>query len=175
MVQMNLSRNGGCLNMDDIIAVVLAAGKGTRMKTKKAKVVHKIYGKEMITRVVEVALKAGIKDILTVIGYKKEEVEDVLGDSVNYVYQDELLGTGHTVIKAIPYLKEKKGKVVILYGDVPIVRPETLQKLIAKSIKEKEYATILTAIVNEPTGYGRIIRDDVRSYKGHCRGERCKL
>jgi len=73
-----------------------------------------------------------------------------LGNSVTYAYQDELLGTGHTTMQAIPYLKDKKGKVIILYGDVPIVRPETLQKLIAKSIKEKEQATVLTAIVDNP-------------------------
>ena len=153
--------------MEDIIAVVLAAGKGTRMKTNKAKVVHKIYGKEMVKRVVQTAYKAGMHDVVTVVGHKREDVEEVLGDSVTYVYQDELLGTGHTVMQAIPYLEEKKGKVVILYGDVPIVRAETLQKLIAKSIKEKEYATVLTAITQNPTGYGRIIRDDVRSCKSN--------
>ncbi len=74
----------------------------------------------------------------------------MLGDSVTYAYQEELLGTGHTTMQAIPYLKDKKGKVVILYGDVPIVRPETIQKLIAKSIKEKEHATVLTAMVPNP-------------------------
>lgn len=151
--------------MEDIIAVVLAAGKGTRMKTNKAKVVHKIFGKEMIRRVVETAYKAGIDDIVTVAGHKREDVEAVLGDSVTYVYQDELLGTGHTVMQAIPYLKDKKGKVIILYGDVPIVRPDTLQKLIAKSVEEKSYGAVLTALVGNPRGYGRIIRDDVGHIK----------
>lgn len=145
--------------MEDVIAVVMAAGKGTRMKTNKSKVVHKIYGKELVTRVVESAYKAGIKDILTVVGHKREEVQKVLGDSVKYAYQDELLGTGHTAIQAIPYLKGKKGKVVILYGDVPLIRPETIKKLITKSILDREYATILTAIYDNPTGYGRVIRD----------------
>ena len=152
--------------MEDMIAVVLAAGKGTRMKTEKAKVVHKIYGKEMIKRVVETAFRAGINDIVTVTGHKREDVEKVLGNSVAYVHQDELLGTGHSAKQAIPYLKDKKGKVVILYGDAPIVRPETLQKLIAKSIKNKEHATVLTAMVGCPTGYGRIIRDDIGHVKG---------
>lgn len=146
--------------MEDMIAVVLAAGKGTRMKTEKAKVVHKVYGKEMIKRVVETAAKAGINDIVTVVGHKREDVEKVLGSTVTYVYQEELLGTGHTTMQAIPYLKNKQGKVIILYGDVPIVRPETLEKLIAKSIECKEHATVLTAIVPNPTGYGRIIRDN---------------
>lgn len=145
--------------MENVIAIVMAAGKGTRMKTNKAKVVHKIYGKELVKRVVETAYKSGIKDIITVVGHKKEEVERVLGDSVQYAYQDELLGTGHTAMQAIPYLKGKKGKVVILYGDVPIIRPETIKKLIRKSIVDREYATILTAIYDNPTGYGRVIRD----------------
>lgn len=145
--------------MEDIVAVVLAAGKGTRMKTNKAKVVHKIYGKELVVRVVESVYKACINDILTVVGHKREEVQKVLGDCVNYAYQEELLGTGHTVMQAIPYLKGKKGKVVVLYGDVPLIRPETIKKLIKKSIVNKEYATILTAIYENPTGYGRVIRD----------------
>ena len=145
--------------MEETIAVVLAAGKGTRMKTNKSKVVHKIYGKELVVRVVESAYKAGISDVLTVVGHKREEVEKVLGDSVKYAYQEELLGTGHTVIQAIPFLKGKKGKVVILYGDVPLIRAETIKKLIKKSIADKEYATMLTAIYDNPKGYGRVIRD----------------
>ena len=145
--------------MENIIAIVMAAGKGTRMKTNKSKVVHKIYGKELIARVVETVQKSGINDIIAVVGHKRDDVQNVLGDSVKYAYQEELLGTGHTAMQAIPYLKGKKGKVVVLYGDVPLVRPETIKKLIAKSIAEKESATILTALYNNPTGYGRVVRD----------------
>ena len=145
--------------MEDVIGIILAAGKGTRMKTNKAKVVHKIYGKEMILRVVETAFKAGISEVITVLGHKREQVKEVLGDSVKYAYQEELLGTGHTVMQAIPYLKGRKGKVVVLSGDVPIIRPETIKKLINKSIEDKEYATILTAIYDNPSDLGRIIRD----------------
>ena len=146
--------------MEDIIAVVLAAGKGTRMKSNKSKLVHKIYGKELVTRVVETAKKAEVHDVITVVGYLKEQVQLVLGDSVKYAYQEEMLGTGHAVLQAEKYLKDKKGKVVILNGDVPILRPETLKNLIEKSIKNKEYATLLTAIYDNPKGYGRIIRDE---------------
>ena len=144
----------------DIVAVVLAAGKGTRMKSNKSKLVHKIYGKELVKRVVETAEKSDIKDIIAVVGYKKEEIQKVLGDTVKYAYQEEMLGTGHAVLQAEEYLEGRKGKVVVLNGDVPIIRPETIKKLIEKSIKNKEYATVLTAIYNNPTGYGRIIRDD---------------
>ena len=145
--------------MEDVIGVIMAAGKGTRMKTEKAKCVHKLYGKEMVKRVVETARNAGINEIITVVGHKREQVEEVLKDSVKYAYQDELLGTGETVKKAIPLLQNQKGKVVVLTGDAPILRPSTLRNLIEKSIKDKEYATILTAIYENPTGYGRIVRD----------------
>ena len=144
----------------DIVAVILAAGKGTRMKSNKSKLVHKIYDKELVKRVVELAKKVGTDEIITVVGYMKEQVQDVLKDEVKYAYQEELLGTGHAVMQAAEYLKGKKGKVVILYGDVPILRPETLENLILKSFKNKEYATLLTAIYENPTGYGRIIRDE---------------
>ena len=143
----------------DLMAIVLAAGKGTRMKSEKSKLVHKIYGKELVKRVVEVAQKSGVEDIVTVVGYKREQVQLVLGDTVKYAYQEEMLGTGHAVMQAEEYLKDKHGKVVVLNGDVPILRPETIKKFIQKSIKHKECATVLTAIYNNPTGYGRIVRD----------------
>ena len=145
---------------NNIMAIVMAAGKGTRMKSKKSKLVQKIYGKEIVKRAVENAEKAGVKDIVAVVGYQKEEVMSVLGDSVKYAFQEEMLGTGHAVIQAKEYLKGKKGKVLVLNGDVPLLRPETLNKLIEKSIENKEYATLLTAIYDNPTGYGRIIRDE---------------
>ena len=144
---------------NSVVAIVLAAGKGTRMKSDKSKLVHKIYGKELVKRVVETAQKSGVDEIITVVGYKKEQVQLVLGDSVKYAYQDEMLGTGHAVLQAENYLKDKSGKVVVLCGDVPILRTETVKNLIEKSIQNKEYATVLTAIYNNPTGYGRIVRD----------------
>ena len=151
---------------EEVIAVVMAAGKGTRMKSNKSKLVHQIYGKELVTRVVEIAKKAEVNDIIAVVGYKKEQVQAVLGDSVKYAYQEEMLGTGHAVMQAVKYLEGRKGKVVVLNGDVPILRPETLKNLIQKSIKNKEYATLLTAIYDNPTGYGRIIRDEGGNVRG---------
>ena len=151
---------------NEVIAVVLAAGKGTRMKSNKSKLVHKIYGKELVTRVVEVAKKADVNEIIAVVGYKKEQVEEVLGDSVKYAYQEEMLGTGHAIMQTTKFLEGRKGKVVVLNGDVPILRPETLKNLIQKSINNKEYATLLTAIYDNPTGYGRILRDEGGNIKG---------
>lgn len=150
----------------DVIALVLAAGKGTRMKSDKSKLVHKIYGKELVRRVVETAQKSGVDEVVTVVGYKKEQVQLVLGDTVKYAYQEEMLGTGHAVLQAEEYLKDKHGKVVVLNGDVPILRPETVRNLIKKSIDNKEYATVLTAIYSNPTGYGRIVRDVGGNIKG---------
>ncbi len=147
-------------NEEYVITIIMAAGKGTRMKSNKSKLVHKIYGKELVKRVAELAYKIGSDDVVAVVGHMREQVQEVLGDSVKYAYQDELLGTGHAVMQAAPFLEGKKGKVVVLYGDVPIIRPETLKKLIEKSVTSKEYATLLTAIYENPTGYGRIIRDE---------------
>lgn len=152
--------------MQDVVAVVLAAGKGTRMKSDKSKLVHKIYGKEIVLRSVENAQKAGINEIIAVVGHLKEQVQEVLKDRVKYVYQEEMLGTGHAVMQAKEFLQGKKGKVVVLNGDVPILRPETIRNLIEKSTANKEYATLLTAIYDNPFGYGRIIRDEGGNVEG---------
>lgn len=147
-------------SMQDIVAIVLAAGKGTRMKSKNSKLVQKIYGKEIIKRAVENAQNAEVKDIIAVVGYMKEQVQAVLGDRVTYVMQEEMLGTAHAVMQAVPYLKGKKGKVLILNGDHPIIRPETLKRLIDESTENKEYATALTIYYDKPNMYGKIIRDE---------------
>ncbi len=153
-------------NNEYVMTLIMAAGKGTRMNSNKSKLVHKIYDKELVRRVVDLAKKIGSDEVVAVVGHLKEQVQEVLGDEVNYAFQEELLGTGHAVMQAKPFLEGKKGKVVILYGDVPIIRPETLKNLISKSIKNKEYATLLTAIYENPTGYGRIIRDEGGNIKG---------
>ena len=111
----------------NVVTVIMAAGKGTRMKSEKSKLVHKIYDKELVKRVAEVAKEIGSDQVVAVVGYLREQVEAVLGDSVEYAYQEELLGTGHAVMQATKYLEGKKGKVVILYGDVPIIRETTLK------------------------------------------------
>ncbi len=144
----------------DVYTIIIAAGKGTRMKSKNSKLVQKIYDKELVKRVRDLAVEIGSKKIITVVGHMKEQVKEVLGDTVDFVEQEELLGTGHAVMQAAPLLKNKKGKVVILYGDVPIIRAETIKLLIEKSEESKEAATVLTAVYENPTGYGRIIRDE---------------
>lgn len=145
--------------MQEVVAIVMAAGKGTRMKSKKSKLVHKIYGKEIIRRAVENVKRAGIEEVITVVGYQKEQIQEVLGDSVKYAIQDEQLGTGHAVIKASKLLEGKSGKVLILNGDHPIMRPETLRNLVEESNKRGESATILTMVHDQMIPYGKIIHD----------------
>lgn len=145
--------------MEDTIAIVMAAGKGTRMKSKKSKLVHKIYGKEIIKRTVENAKRAGIDNVITVVGYQKEQIQEVLGNEVTYVVQEETLGTGHAVMQTKELLKGKKGKVLVLNGDHPIMRPETLKNLIEESNRRKEYGTVLTMYHEEMIPYGKVIHD----------------
>lgn len=145
--------------MQEVVAIVMAAGKGTRMKSKKSKLVHKIYGKEIIRRAVENVKRAGVKEVITVVGYQKEQIQEVLGDSVKYAIQEEQLGTGHAVMQAAKLLEGKKGKVLILNGDHPIMRPETLKKLVDVSNERGESATILTMVHDDILPYGKIIHD----------------
>lgn len=146
--------------MEEVLSITLAAGDGKRMNSNKSKMVHEIYGKSLVQRAVENVKKAGITDNIVIVGNKAEEVKKVLGDRVKYAYQKERLGTGHAVLQAREYLENKKGKVIIVNGDVPILKPGTIKELIKKSIENKEYATVLTAIYDAPSGYGRIVRDE---------------
>lgn len=145
--------------MQEVIAIVMAAGKGTRMKSKKSKLVHKIYGKEIIKRAVENVKRAGVEKVITVVGYQKEQIEEVLGDSVLYAVQEDALGTGHAVIQASQLLDGRKGKVLVLNGDHPIMRPETLRNLVEESDRRQEYATILTMVHDKMIPYGKVIHD----------------
>ena len=145
--------------MENVIALILAAGKGTRMKSHKTKMVHKIFDKELVKRVVDTTLESGINDIVVIAGYQKELVEEAIGDKVKYAYQEEMLGTSHAVMQARDYLENKNGKVIILCGDVPLISKETIINMVNQCQQNNEYATVLTANYDNPSGYGRIIRD----------------
>ena len=145
----------------DKIAIIMAAGNSEAMNSKKSKLVHKLYGKELVSRVVEVAEKNDCDEIITVVGEQKEQIIDVLKDRTKYVVQEELLGTGHAMMQVVPELESKSGQVIVLYGDVPIIRKETVEKLIDRNRNEREAVTLLTAISDNPTGYGRIVRNEV--------------
>lgn len=138
--------------------LILAAGLGKRMKSKYPKVVHPILGKPMITWVVETAKSFGKVGI--VLGHKAELVKQVLPEDVEIFIQNEQLGTGHAVMCAKDFIDENDD-LLILYGDVPFISKDTLNKLIDEHKNKNNEVTILTAIIDDPSGYGRIVRDEM--------------
>lgn len=144
--------------MENVIGLIMAAGTDDRMKSKKSKLAQELYGKAVIKRVVDSMKKAGIQDIAVIVGENRNEIEGILKNDVTYLEQKGCLGTGHAIMQAASYLEQKNGKVVIANGNIPLITSETIQELIEKSKRENEVATILTGIISEPTGYGRIIR-----------------
>lgn len=146
--------------MTDIRAVVLAAGKGTRMNSEEPKCAHYIIDKTMIEYVIDSLNGAKIFDIITVVGYKREVIQNILKDRSKYVIQEEQLGTAHAVLMAEQLLKDKDGNTLIAIGDMPFVSKSTYSNLIAAHIQEKADLTILTTEHPNPYGYGRIIRNE---------------
>lgn len=145
--------------MSDLLAVILAAGKGTRMKSTLPKVLHKIGGKPMVQHVIDAADVAGAKKKVVVVGFGAECVEGTLGKQAEFVVQAEQLGTGHAVMQAAEFLKDFDGTVMVLCGDTPLLRGKTLEKLFTEHKAAGASATVLTAHMPNPTGYGRVIRD----------------
>lgn len=146
--------------MTRVKAVILAAGKGTRMKSELPKVIHKALGKEMVKYSIEAAMEAGAaeQDICLVVGHKAELVKEAVGNQVSYVLQEEQLGTGHAVLCAKDFIGEE-GLTMVLCGDTPLITGNTLKKLVEAHEAEGNAITVLTAKVDDPTGYGRIIKD----------------
>jgi bifunctional UDP-N-acetylglucosamine pyrophosphorylase / glucosamine-1-phosphate N-acetyltransferase len=151
----------------DIHIVILAAGKGTRMKSNLPKVLHEISGLSLIARVLRTA--AGLKPASTtvVVGHGAEQVKAALGDSagIDFVAQEQQLGTGHALLQARPLLEGRKGTVVLLSGDVPLLTVNSLQALLAEHTESAAAATVITANVARPFGYGRIVRTNGRITK----------
>ncbi len=153
-------------------AIILAAGKGTRMKSEKPKVVHQVLFKPMVYYSIEAAINAGCEKVCVVVGYKSDEVkksveetykslgqENRLLEHVSYAIQVEQLGTGHAVACAGDFIGEE-GDVIVLCGDTPLVTADTLSGAVANHISEGNGVTVISAILDDPFGYGRIIRDD---------------
>ncbi|PTS82430.1 bifunctional N-acetylglucosamine-1-phosphate uridyltransferase/glucosamine-1-phosphate acetyltransferase [Pseudomonas sp. HMWF032] len=137
--------------------VILAAGQGTRMRSALPKVLHPIAGKPMLGHVIDTARLLKPQGIHVVIGHGAERVRERLAaDDLNFVLQSEQLGTGHAVAQALPALSAER--VLILYGDVPLIEVETLQRLL-QQVSEQQLG-LLTVNLNDPTGYGRIVRDE---------------
>lgn len=140
------------------LTLVLAAGMGTRMKSKMPKVLHKVCGKPLCKWVIDAAKEAGSDEVCAVIGHGADELRKELGDICSYAVQAEQKGTGHAVKMAEEFIK-KAQTVVILCGDTPLVRAETIKQAVEYHDKNGEQATVLTAILPDSTGYGRIVRD----------------
>ncbi|SEP06171.1 bifunctional UDP-N-acetylglucosamine diphosphorylase/glucosamine-1-phosphate N-acetyltransferase GlmU [Paenibacillus sp. OV219] len=143
-----------------VMAVVLAAGQGKRMKSKLYKVLHPVCGKPMVGHVLQTVKDANCERTVVVVGHGAETVQSYLGDGAEFVLQAQQLGTGHAVQMAEPLLGEEAGTTVILYGDTPLVTSGTIQSLLDIHTKNEAAATVLTAVVPNPQGLGRIIRDE---------------
>ena len=141
-------------------SVILAAGMGTRMKSKMPKVLHTVCGKPLSKWVIDASKAAGADKVCAVVGHKAETVKEVLGDVCEFALQAEQKGTGHAVMQAIDVIKNSKGEVVILNGDTPLITAETINKAIEYHKNNDNQATVITAILDDATGYGRIVRDN---------------
>lgn len=141
-------------------AVILAAGQGSRMKSKKYKVLHEILGKSMVEHVLTHVEKLNPEVIVTVVGCGAEQVKEKLGSRTVYALQEEQLGTGHAVLTAEPFLGDKEGTTLVICGDTPLITGETIDALFKEHETSGAKATILTAHADNPYAYGRIIRNE---------------
>ncbi|OPX84508.1 MAG: Bifunctional protein GlmU [Pelotomaculum sp. PtaB.Bin104] len=143
----------------DLAAVILAAGKGTRMNSKLPKVLHPVCGSPMLSYVIDAVTGAGVNQVVVVAGYAAELVSRAVEGKAEVVIQAEQLGTAHALIQAEPCLKNFSGSLLVLCGDTPLIEAGTLAKLVDQHQSAGVAATVLTAEVADPTGYGRVIRD----------------
>ncbi|MGF7437848.1 bifunctional UDP-N-acetylglucosamine diphosphorylase/glucosamine-1-phosphate N-acetyltransferase GlmU [Lentilactobacillus senioris] len=141
--------------------IILAAGKGTRMKSKLYKVLHRLCGKSMVDHVLTQVEKTNMDNVVTIVGYGAEAVEEELGDRTKYVVQKEQLGTGHAVLQAEDLLADLDGTTMVVSGDTPLFTAQTFENLFKYHEDKQAKATILTSKAPDPTGYGRIIRNEL--------------
>lgn len=149
-------------------AVILAGGEGKRMKSDIPKPMNEVLAKPMLRWVIDAVRDAGVKDICVVTGFKKEVTEDylkILPFPVETVYQSERLGTGHAVMMAEEFLRRKGGDVVILCGDAPFMDADTIRDAYKQHDSDDCSATVISAMLDDPTGYGRIVRNPDSSLK----------
>jgi bifunctional UDP-N-acetylglucosamine pyrophosphorylase/glucosamine-1-phosphate N-acetyltransferase len=149
---------GEVSKLSKINAIILAAGGGTRMKSNKPKVIHEILKKPLVTYVIESAKEAGVEEVCVVVGHQSDVVKKAIIDDVVYAEQLELLGTGHAVMQADHYI-QTTGKTLVLFGDTPLITSKTLKDMILYSKETQSDVVVLSTLVDNPTGYGRIIRD----------------
>ena len=143
----------------EIRAVVLAAGQGTRMKSTLPKVLHPILGKPLVWYSLEAARQATGTKPVVVVGHGAEKVREAIGDAAEFALQEEQLGTGHAVQQAEPLLRGQSDFVVVTYGDMPALKTSTLQQMIQTQVNHQGPMTMLTVVVDDPRGFGRVVRD----------------
>jgi len=142
-----------------LVVLVLAAGKGTRLRSKTIKLLHAVAGRPMVAHVLDAARALRPARLISVVGYQADEVRGALGrEGGTYVLQKEQRGTGHAVLQAARHV-DRRAALLILNGDLPTLRPSTLRKLLARHRRSGADLTLLTAELDDPTGYGRIVRD----------------
>jgi bifunctional UDP-N-acetylglucosamine pyrophosphorylase/glucosamine-1-phosphate N-acetyltransferase len=144
-----------------LAVAILAAGKGTRMKSKLPKVLHNLGSKSLVERAIDSCKSTEPERQFIIIGYQGEQVTHALNhlQQLEFIEQKEQLGTGHAIQQLIPYLQDFKGDLLVLNGDVPLLRPETVEKLVSIHQKHGNSATLLTANLSNPKGYGRVFCD----------------
>lgn len=142
-----------------VVAVILAAGKGTRMKSDLPKVLHKVGGKPMVEHVLQAAAAAGADKKVVIIGHGAEAVREYIGAGAEFAVQEPQLGTGHAVMQAETALKNFQGTALILCGDTPLLDGAELRKFVLAHQQSGAAASVMTALLDDPTGYGRILRD----------------
>lgn len=145
--------------MENRYAVILAAGKGTRMKSKLYKVLHPVCGKPMVQHVLDQVRQLNVSETVTIVGHGSEMVKAHLQDQCEYALQEQQLGTAHAVMQAAPFLSSKEGVTLVVCGDTPLITDQTMEQLFQTHKSTNAKATILTAYFDNPTGYGRIIRN----------------
>src|SRR5713226_6045345 len=146
--------------MTDVHVVVLAAGRGTRMKSALPKVVHRIAGVPMIEYVLESAARLSPRSTTVVVGYRGDAVKEALArlSGLTFVVQEPQLGTAHALLSVEPVLDRATGTLVLLSGDVPLLTANTLKTLVERQTGSGAAATVVTAVLDDPRGYGRILR-----------------
>ncbi|MGE5611391.1 MAG: NTP transferase domain-containing protein [Bacillota bacterium] len=149
-----------------LTAIILAAGKSTRMKSRRPKVLHDVCGKPMLYYVLKACYDAGCARVLVVVGHGKDEVMAQFADDsrIHWIEQTEQLGTGHAVRMCEAELKKLHGDVFILAGDGPLIQGQVLRTLAAAHRQERAAASMATAILDDPTGYGRVVRDSAGNF-----------
>jgi bifunctional UDP-N-acetylglucosamine pyrophosphorylase/glucosamine-1-phosphate N-acetyltransferase len=153
--------------MRDVAAIILAAGKSTRMNSDLPKVLHPVCGKPMLTYALDACQGAGIQRLLVVVGHQRQLVQAAFGDRpVTWVHQEQQLGTGHAVLMCEQELGGFEGDVVVLAGDMPLVRPETIRDLHRTHRAGGAVLTLGTTQLDDPKGYGRILRDEAGRLTG---------